>query len=79
MMRNMLLGTEMDYNKRGFYLASSGSVHWNDIYRAFAVALAKRGVVDDDVVKQADDAALTQMAEALGVPESFVAVMLGGK
>ncbi|KAJ5093949.1 hypothetical protein N7456_009810 [Penicillium angulare] len=79
LVRNMLLGTEMGYNKRGFYLASSGSIKWHDIYHAFAVALAKRDVVDDDVVKPADDAALKQMAEALEVPESLVPVMLGGK
>ncbi|KAJ5287489.1 hypothetical protein N7478_003175 [Penicillium angulare] len=78
-LRNMLLGTEMGYNKQGFYLASSGSINWRDIYHAFAVALAKRGVVDDDVVKSVDDAALTQMAEGLGVPESLVPVMLGGR
>lgn len=79
MLRNMLLGTEIGYNKRGFYLASSGSIRWNDIYRAFAVALAKRCIVDDDLVEQANDEALTQMSEALGVPASLVAVLLGGK
>ncbi|KAJ5648316.1 hypothetical protein N7490_004688 [Penicillium lividum] len=79
MVRNMLLNKDMGYNKQGFYLASGGSVAWNDIYQAFAVALAKRGVVDDDTVEQADDAALAEMGEARGVPSSLVSVMLGGK
>ncbi|KAJ5953134.1 hypothetical protein N7454_000030 [Penicillium verhagenii] len=79
MVRNMLLNKDMGYNKQGFYMASSGSVAWDDIYHAFAVALAKRGVVDDDRVKQADDIALVEMGEALGVPPSLVPVMLGGK
>ncbi|KAK9481598.1 hypothetical protein V1527DRAFT_115328 [Lipomyces starkeyi] len=79
MLRNMLLGHDIGYNKHGFYLASSGSVAWNELYRAIATALAKRNVLDDDTVEQADDAALAKMGEALGVPPSLVPVMLGGK
>lgn len=75
----MLLGTEIGYNKRGFYLASSGSIAWSDIYHAFAVALAKRGVVDDDIVQKPDDIALAQMGEALEIPPALVPIMLGGK
>lgn len=79
MLRNMLLGHDIGYNKQGFYLAASGSVRWNDLYASMAVALAKRNLVDDAAVVQADDAALATMGEALGVPPSFVGVMLGGK
>lgn len=79
MARNMLLGNDIGYNKNGFYLASSGSVHWNDLYASMAVALAKRGRVDDANVTQADDSALATMGEALGVPPSLVSVMVGGK
>jgi hypothetical protein len=79
MVRNMLLGRDMGYNKNGFYLAASGSVHWNDMYASMAVALAKRNRVEDATVAQADDAALVTMGEALGVPASLVPVMLGGK
>lgn len=78
-LRQILSGHAIGYNKNGFYLAASGSVAWNDIYRAFATALARRGVVDDDRVEQADAAALSRMGEALGMPPSLVTVMLGGK
>jgi hypothetical protein len=79
MVRNMLLGHDIGYNKQGFYLAASGSVHCNDLYASMAVALAKRNRVEDATVMQADDAALATMGEALEVPPSLVPVMLGGK
>jgi hypothetical protein len=79
LLRCILLGQEPDHGKNGYYLASSGSVPWIDIYNAMAKALAKRKVVDDEVVKKADDAALEKMGHALHCPKEFVAVQLGGK
>ncbi|KAH8431487.1 uncharacterized protein LDX57_009150 [Aspergillus melleus] len=64
--------------KNGYYLAASGHVHWNDVYKAMAKALAKRNVLDDDDVMQADDEALKKMGEALNVSPSAVPVLLGG-
>ncbi|KAH8703413.1 hypothetical protein BGW36DRAFT_393760 [Talaromyces proteolyticus] len=79
MLRNMLLNIDIGYNKNGFYLAASGSVAWEDIYKSMATALAKRNLVDDDIVSQADNAVLEKMAEGLGAPSNLVNVMLGGK
>ncbi|KAJ3525582.1 hypothetical protein NM208_g5251 [Fusarium decemcellulare] len=67
------------YGKQGYYLASPGSVAWDDIYSGFAKALATRGVVDDETVRDADDAALDGMAAALDCSRDFVNVQLGGK
>lgn len=63
----------------GYYLAASGSVAWDDIYDAFAVSLAKRGIIEDSLVTLADDAVLEKMAKGLGSPKEFVPVQLGGK
>ncbi|KAF4928167.1 hypothetical protein CGCVW01_v002098 [Colletotrichum viniferum] len=45
--RAILNGSNPDHGKLGYYLASSGSASWDDIYAAVAKALAKRGVIDD--------------------------------
>lgn len=78
-LRQILLGSDIGYNKDGFFLAASGSIAWNDIYDAFAKALARRGVVDDSTVEHADETALKGMAEALGVDPSIVPFQVGGK
>jgi len=78
-LRHILLGNDIGHNKNGFFLAASGSVPWNDIYSAIAKALAKRGVVDDEKVEQADGPGLVKMADALEVAPSAVPVQLGGK
>ncbi|KAE8315141.1 hypothetical protein BDV41DRAFT_199358 [Aspergillus transmontanensis] len=78
-LRQILLGSDIGYNKNGFFLAASGSIAWKDIYDAFAKALAKRGVVDDSTVEQADETALKGMGEALGVDPSIVPFQVGGK
>ncbi|PYI22760.1 hypothetical protein BO99DRAFT_399839 [Aspergillus violaceofuscus CBS 115571] len=78
-LRKILSGDEIGYGKNGFFLAASGNLPWNDIYAAMAKGLAKHNVVDDEVVMDADESALARMGEALGVPPSAVAVVLGGK
>ncbi|KAE8377600.1 hypothetical protein BDV26DRAFT_281763 [Aspergillus bertholletiae] len=78
-LRHILQGNEIGYNRNGFFLAASGSVAWKDIYSAFAEALAKRSVVGDNKVEEADEAALGRMAEGLGVDPSIVPFQVGGK
>ncbi|KAI8711917.1 hypothetical protein NCS52_01456600 [Fusarium sp. LHS14.1] len=78
-LRGILENNDIDHGKEGYYLASSGSVAWDDIYSQFAKVLAKRGLVDDETVRGADDEALDGMATALNCSRDFVAVQLGGK
>ncbi|KAK7544136.1 uncharacterized protein J3D65DRAFT_581127 [Phyllosticta citribraziliensis] len=75
----ILNGSNPDCGKHGVYLASSGSVGWDDIYSAMAKALAKRGVIKDATVKYATDDALQAMANALNVQKPSVAVKIGGQ
>ncbi|KAL6827984.1 hypothetical protein V8C40DRAFT_265141 [Trichoderma camerunense] len=67
------------HGRQGYYLPSSGSVAWNDIYARMAVALAKKGIVEDEQVKLADDAALEMMSRGLNCPKAYVRVQLAGK
>ncbi|KAK7742428.1 hypothetical protein SLS62_010736 [Diatrype stigma] len=78
-LRNILAGENPDHGKNGFYLASSGSVAWDDLYAAIAKSLAQRGVVADDGVALADDEALEKMAVGLSAPKDFVPLLLSGK
>ncbi|KAI0872635.1 hypothetical protein GGS24DRAFT_466870 [Hypoxylon argillaceum] len=78
LMRKILSGENPGYGKNGYYLASSGSVAWDDLYAAMAAALGKRSVIADETVVMADDPTLKAMGEALGCPAPFVALMLGG-
>ncbi|KAJ4253747.1 hypothetical protein NW762_010141 [Fusarium torreyae] len=78
-LRTILSGHDPGHGKYGYYLASSGSVPWNDIYNAFAKALAGRGVVDDAEVHDTNDEVLQKMANALDCPKDFVAPQLGGR
>jgi nucleoside-diphosphate-sugar epimerase len=78
MLRAMLEGRTIPHGKQGYYLASSGSVAWDDIYAAFGKAMKKRGVVDNESVAEADDEVLQMMGDALGCPKELVAMQLGG-
>ncbi|RVX67347.1 hypothetical protein B0A52_09128 [Exophiala mesophila] len=75
----ILAGQDPGHGKNGYYLASPGSVAWDDIYLAMAKRLTERKVINTDQVVMADDAALEKMAEALGCSKEFVAVQIGGK
>lgn len=79
LLKSILRDENPDHVKNGYYLASSGSVAWHDIYAAMAKALAKRGVIGSTDVKKADEAALEKMAQALDCPKELVTVQLGGK
>ncbi|KAH8681749.1 hypothetical protein BX600DRAFT_447245 [Xylariales sp. PMI_506] len=79
LLRAILDGSNPDYGRNGYYLASPGSVAWDDLYAATAEALTKRGVVENAEVYQADSQALEAMGAALGCPPDMVVVMLAGK
>lgn len=78
-LRTILGGKELGHDKSGFFLASSGSVAWDDLYTAMASALAKRNIIGDDSVVPANNSILEQMGEALGCPPQFVPVQIGGR
>lgn len=65
--------------KQGFYLASSGSVAWRDLYKAMAGALKEHGVIKDADVRDADDGVRAEMAKGMGCPPELVGLQLGGK
>lgn len=44
-----------------------------------AAALVKKGIVEDEQVTLADDAALEAMGRGLNCPKAFVRVQLAGK
>lgn len=78
-LRTVLGGEELSHGKAGYFLASSGSVAWDDLYTAVAAALAKRNIIGDDSVVPANHSILEQMGEALGCPPQFVPVQIGGR
>ncbi|OWY47487.1 NAD(P)-binding protein [Alternaria alternata] len=76
LIRSMLQERSIGYGKSGYYIASSGSIAWDDIYDAYSLELKRRGVVDDETVKDADDSTQEKMAEILdGIPAK---IQLGG-
>ena len=79
LLRAILAGENPGYGKNGYYLASPGSVAWEDIYAAMAASMAKRHIVGDNSVIPASDPILEKMGLALGCPKEFVPVQLGGK
>ncbi|PYH91619.1 NAD dependent epimerase/dehydratase family protein [Aspergillus ellipticus CBS 707.79] len=79
LLRKMLRGEELGSGRQGYYLASSGSVVWEDLYEAMGARLAERGVVDDATVWDAKDADLERIGEIIGRPADFVPLEIGGK
>ncbi|KAF2688880.1 NAD(P)-binding protein [Lentithecium fluviatile CBS 122367] len=77
-LRAILEGRDIGHGKEGYYLASPGSVAWDDIYATIGKAMKKRGAVDDESVGEADVEILQKMGEALGCPKELVGVMVGG-
>ncbi|KAG9912360.1 NAD(P)-binding protein, partial [Aureobasidium melanogenum] len=78
-LRNILSGKEQGYGKEGYYLASPGSMAWDDIYANMAKRLYECGIVTDPQVQTADDAALEKMGAGLNCGKPLVALQLGGK
>ncbi|KAJ6573439.1 hypothetical protein DFH09DRAFT_1277072 [Mycena vulgaris] len=83
LLRRILAGDDVPHGKNGYYLASSGSIVWDELYTAMAAALAKRNVVGDAAVVPAlgdeDSQILERMGAALGCPKELVLVQLGGR
>lgn len=79
LLRKILQGENPGHGKNGYYLASPGSIAWDDLYAAMATALLRRGVITDDAVVMADDEGLEAMGAGLGCPAALVPLMLGGK
>lgn len=79
MLRGMLEGRELGHGRQGYFLASPGSVGWEEIYEVIGRALKRRGLVDDEAVGQADREILGKMAEALGCGREWVGVQVGGR
>ncbi|KAL4991826.1 hypothetical protein BDW68DRAFT_151409 [Aspergillus falconensis] len=77
-LHQILAGHEIGHGKEGFYLAASGSVAWDDIYSAFAVALHSRGIIDDATIEMADEEALEKMERGLDPGNGNVRIQLGG-
>jgi hypothetical protein len=77
-LRNILSENAIDHGRNGYYLASAGSVAWSDLYKQMAVALAKNGAVDDDVLHESNNDSMEAAAKALGCPKEFVPVEMGG-
>lgn len=78
-LRAILLGAkDLGHGRNGYFLASPGSVAWDDLYTAMAAALAKRHIIGDDSVVPANESILEQIGEALGCPAQFVPVQMGG-
>lgn len=79
-LRHILEGRDPGHGKEGgYFLASAGSVAWDDIYTAMAAALAKRNIIGDDSVVPANGSILEQIGEALGCAPEFVPVQMGGE
>ncbi|ETS75827.1 hypothetical protein PFICI_12771 [Pestalotiopsis fici W106-1] len=78
-LKAILSGANPGYGKHGYYLASPGSVAWDDLYDAMAAALHQHGVIDDARVELADRAALEKMAQGTGNPPEMVHFEVGGK
>lgn len=78
-LRGILEGRDIGSGEKGYFLASSGRVAWEDIYGGMAKELRKRGVVDSEVVERADEEALEKMGEGLECPAEFVAMQVGGE
>lgn len=78
-LRAILKGQNVPNGKQGYYLASSGNVVWNDLYKAMVKRLYERGVIESDEVRPAGEAEPQKMAEGLKSPSNMVRAQLGGQ
>ncbi|KAI0177405.1 hypothetical protein BJ166DRAFT_22228 [Pestalotiopsis sp. NC0098] len=78
-LKAILSGSNPGHGKNGYYLASPGSVAWDDLYDAMAKTLHARGVISDAKVELADRAAIEKMATGTGNPADMVHFEVGGK
>lgn len=78
MLRRILANENLPSGKHGYYLASPGSVAWDDLYAAIGKALKRRNVLVDDKVRIADKETMELMAKGLGCPIESVPLQMGG-
>jgi hypothetical protein len=78
-LRAILKNRDLPHGKKGYYLASSGSVAWDDLYQAMARRLFKKKVIETDQVIRAGETEIVQMAKGVGCPPAFVRLQLGGQ
>ncbi|KAF2640582.1 NAD(P)-binding protein [Massarina eburnea CBS 473.64] len=78
-LRAALQDRDIGHGKQGYYLASSGSVAWADIYEAMGKTLKERGAVDVEGVHVGPSVEeMGKMGEALGSPPELVRWATGG-
>ncbi|KAK5991928.1 hypothetical protein PT974_05318 [Cladobotryum mycophilum] len=77
-LRTILAGGDPGHGKNGYFLAASGSVAWDDIYTSIAVAMKKRGIIQDSNIRLANDEILEKIGVALGSSKQYVPLQLGG-
>ncbi|ORX93908.1 hypothetical protein BCR34DRAFT_608440 [Clohesyomyces aquaticus] len=77
-LESILESKEIGYGENGYFLASSGSVAWMDLYEAIANSMKKRDLIGDEKVVKANDATLQRIGDALGCPKDFAPVQIGG-
>ena len=77
-LHGILAGENIGSGKDGYYLASPGSVAWDDLYAAMAQALAQRKVIKSATVEEATQVHLEKMGVGIGCPKEVVVVQLGG-
>lgn len=70
---------EIPHGRNGYYLASPGSVAWNDIYAAAAPSLAARGVIDSPHVGEYSDEWVEKAAKVLDCSKEMVSFQMGGR
>ncbi|KAF3005298.1 hypothetical protein E8E14_008737 [Neopestalotiopsis sp. 37M] len=78
-LKSILSGSNPGHGKQGYYLASPGSVAWDDLYDAMAKALHRHAAIEDARVELADRAAVEKMAQGTGNPPEMVHFEVGGK
>lgn len=78
-LRAILEGQNPPHGKQGYYLASPGSIAWDDLYHGMAKRLLEKGVIDTDEVTLAGEKEVEQMAKGLACPPSMVSFQLGGQ
>ncbi len=81
LLRGVLAGKCVGSGRRGYFLASSGGVVWDELYGNMAGRLKERGVVKSGEVSSArgNGSVLKKMGEGMGCPPELVGLMLGGK
>lgn len=81
LLRAVLQSRSVRCGKVGYFLASSGGLRWEELYKGMARRLKERGVIESSEVSSAreDEGVLKKMGEGMSCPHELVGLMLGGK